>query len=60
MIEAAQDAIDGTFSFYRKAKGVLPWYDDAFEKEILTDAYGRMRNMEVLKSLVDDHIVRFY
>ena len=56
VIEAIQDAIDGTFSFYRKAKGIMPWYDDAFEKEIQTDAYGRMRISEIFKSLPESEI----
>ncbi len=56
VIEAVQNAIDGTFLFYEKVKGTQPWYDGAFENEIRTDSYGRMRNMEIFKSLPESEI----
>ena len=56
MTEAAQDAIDGTFLFYEKARGKAPWYDESFEKELRADPYGRMMNMEIFKSLPENGI----
>lgn len=48
--------IHGTFDFYERKASYLPWYNEEFKREITTDAYGRMRDLEVFMSLPDNEI----
>ena len=34
----------------------LPWYDESFKKEMQSDAYGRLRNLEAFMYLPDSEI----
>lgn len=48
--------IHGTFDFYERRAGVLPWFDDAFKRELSTDAYRRLRDLEAFMNLPDSEI----
>ena len=48
--------IHGTFDFYERKASSLPWYNEEFKREIATDAYGRMRDLEAFMSLPDSEI----
>ena len=48
--------IHGTFDFYERRAGALPWFDDAFKRELSTDAYGRLRDLEAFMNLPDSEI----
>ena len=50
-----QDAMDRTFSFYSGAKD-CDWFDDAFAAELRKDAYGRLRDIALFKTLSDAEI----
>ena len=48
--------IHGTFDFYERRAVSLPWYDESFKKEMQSDAYGRLRNLEAFMYLPDSEI----
>ncbi len=48
--------IHGSFDFYERKALVLPWYNEEFKREIATDAYGRMRDLEAFMNLPDSEI----
>ena len=48
--------IHGTFDFYERRASALSWYNMEFKKEIATDAYVRMRDLEAFMSLPDSEI----
>ena len=56
VLEAVQQAIDGTLDFYSKVSDVYPWFNEAFFNEIKADAYGRLRNLDSFKKLPDSEI----
>ena len=48
--------IHGTFDFYERKARSLPWFDDAFKREIESDKYGRLRDLEKFANLPENEI----
>ena len=48
--------IHGTLDFYERRAVSLPWNDGSFKKEIQSDAYKRLRDLEAFMNLPDSEI----
>ena len=48
--------IHGTFDFYERMTSSFPWYSEEFKREIDTDVYGRIRDLEAFMNLPDREI----
>ncbi len=48
--------IQGAFEFYERRADTIVWFDDAFKKELQSDAYGRLRDLKSFINLPDSEI----